>query len=83
MPHEDAQVDVVVSVSDGHLDDLDGVVERLRAAGLHVHDTLGGLGTVIGSVPSARLASLSAIDGVDSVERDRSYQLPPPDADIQ
>lgn len=83
MSAEDAEVGVVVSVDDAHLDHLDQVVQDLRAAGLQVRDTLGGLGTVIGSVPAAQLSSLWSVDGVDSVERERSYGLPPPDADVQ
>jgi hypothetical protein len=83
MSGDEAEVDVVVSVSDEHLDHLDDVVSELRAAGLHVHETLGRLGTVIGSVPSAQLSSLSDIEGVASVEPDREYRLPPPDSDVQ
>ncbi len=83
MSSDEAEIDVVVSVKDDHLDHLDRVVADLRAAGLHVRDRLERLGAVTGSVPAGRLDSLSAIDGVDAVEQEREFQLPPPDSDVQ
>jgi hypothetical protein len=83
MSSDEAEIDVVVSVRDDHLDHLDRVVDDLRAAGLHVRDRLERLGTVTGSVPAGSLDSLSAIDGVDAVEQEREFHLPPPDSDVQ
>jgi hypothetical protein len=81
MPED--EVDVVVSVSDNRLDQLDQVVEELRAAGLRVRSTQERLGTVTGSVPAAGLDALSNVAGVDFVEQDRELRLPPPDSEIQ
>lgn len=41
------------------------------------------LGTVSGRVARSALAGLSAVAGVEAVEQARTFQLPPPDADMQ
>jgi hypothetical protein len=76
-------VGVVVSVADDHLDDLTGVVERLRRAGLLVDDVLDAVGVITGRVAADDLDALESVPGVVQVERDRAFQLPPPDAEIQ
>ena len=37
----------------------------------------------MGTVAEDRIPALEAVDGVDSVDRDRTVQLPPPDSPIQ
>lgn len=59
------------------------VVEALRQAGLTVTAEQPILGTLSGTVAEDRIPALEAIDGVDSVDRDRTVQLPPPDSPIQ
>jgi hypothetical protein len=76
-------VSVVVSVADDHLDDLTGVVEGLRRAGLLVDDVLDAVGVVTGSVADDGVGALRSVPGVVQVERDQAFQLPPPDAEIQ
>lgn len=53
------------------------VVEALRRAGLTVLGEQPFLGTLSGTVPEDRIPALQAVDGVDSVDRERSYRLPP------
>lgn len=74
---------VVVTVDDDHTGRLAEVVARLQAAGMAVDETLGAVGVVTGTVDESDLAALGAVRGVGSVERSRSFRLPPPDAPIQ
>ena len=50
---------------------------------MRVEQVLGSLGMVTGSVGEARVPALESVDGVVSVDEQRRYRLPPPDADIQ
>ena len=77
MPH------VSVTVDDGHLAALDGVIQGLRARGMQVDQVLDGLGIITGSVPPGAAGALSAVDGVVSVDEQLGVQLPPPDAPVQ
>jgi hypothetical protein len=78
-----AKVKVVIGVEDDSVSDLAAVVDRLRAAGVEVHQALEALGTVTGTVDSAALESVCALEGVAAVETSRSFRLRPPDSDIQ
>ncbi|OEJ49534.1 hypothetical protein [Streptomyces agglomeratus] len=59
------------------------VVEALRRAGLTVTGEQPILGTLSGTVGEDRIPALEAVDGVDSVDRERTIRLPPPDSPIQ
>jgi hypothetical protein len=74
---------VSVTVDDGHRESMDGVVESLRASGMEVEQVLGSLGIVTGSAPADSLDALRGVEGVDSVDEQLSYQLPPPDSSVQ
>ena len=74
---------VSVTVDDGHLSALDGVVERLRAHGMQVDQVLDGIGIITGSVPAGTMASLTDVAGVVSVDEQLVHRLPPPDAPVQ
>lgn len=85
-PAEDVEaedVEVVVVLGDDALDRLDAVVESLAAQGLAVTGVQAALGTVSGHVARSALQGLSAVAGVEAVEQARTFQLPPPDADVQ
>jgi hypothetical protein len=75
--------DIVVGVDPGHIDELPAVVERLRAAGMTVTETLERAGVVTGTAPESQLAVLAQVEGVASVERERGFDVGPPDATIQ
>ena len=76
----EARAELVVSVEAA---EVAAVADRRRAAGMDVVQTLDGLGVVTGSAAAAIVDTLEAIEGVTSVERSRSFQLPPPDAPVQ
>ncbi|MBO4259936.1 hypothetical protein [Streptomyces griseorubiginosus] len=59
------------------------VIEALRRAGLTVTGEQPLLGTLSGTVSEDRIPALEAIDGVNSVDRERTIRLPPPDTPIQ
>jgi hypothetical protein len=77
------RVHVTVSVDEAHVSNMDEVVAGLAAAGMEDVKSLGAIGAISGHVDSGRLAGLSQVPGVAAVEREHSYQLPPPDAKIQ
>lgn len=74
---------VVVSVAGDHLGELSAVVNRMRDAGLVVDNVQEALGTVTGSIDGDGIGRLENLPGVAVVERQRGFQLPPPDADVQ
>ncbi|MGB7423284.1 MAG: hypothetical protein WA903_00095 [Ornithinimicrobium sp.] len=75
---------VTVSVDDQHLKEIQTVATHLRDQGMHIDQILDGLGMITGSVPDQeRSESVVRVTGVASVERQITYQLPPPDADVQ
>ena len=75
--------DVSVTVDDGHLAALDGVVRGLRARGMRVDQVLDGLGIITGSVPPGTLGALTGVAGVLSVDEQLTHRLAPPDAPVQ
>jgi len=74
---------ITVSVADDHLDRFSEVVQSCEKAGLKVEQQLQEIGVVSGSIDPACIANLSKVKGVAHVERERQFQLPPPDSDIQ
>lgn len=76
--------DLLIAIDDAHLSQMGEVVDRLREAGVDVRDANETLGTVTGSVDSSvTVEALRALEGVDVVEQQETYELPPPDAPIQ
>ncbi|WP_239405916.1 hypothetical protein [Frankia sp. Cj3] len=76
-----SQTPVTVSISTDA--DLEQVTAALRRTGLEISEIFEPLGTLAGRVPADRLAALRAVPGVEAVEPERRYQLPPPNSDIQ
>ncbi|WP_055526249.1 hypothetical protein [Streptomyces graminilatus] len=59
------------------------VVDAARRAGLTVKAEQPTLGTLSGTIAEDRVPALKAVDGVESVDRDRTIRLSPPDSPIQ
>jgi hypothetical protein len=73
----------VVSVDDHWAVSMGAVTERLAHVGMSVEDSLEALATVTGSISAAKVPMLQALEEVSAVEVERTYQLAPPDADVQ
>ena len=71
----------VTVTTDGN--DIDATVESLRKAGMTVTEVHREIGVVSGSVASADRDSLEAVPGVANVEAAQSFEIAPPDSDVQ
>jgi uncharacterized protein YpmS len=80
---EMSQIQVSVSVDDAHLTQIEQISQQLQSSGMNVEQTLSTIGVINGSIQSDKLNSLDQIEGVQNVEPQQSYQLAPPNSDIQ
>jgi hypothetical protein len=78
-----SKIKVSISVDDTHIAEILDVAQRLQSAGMEVEQTLPSIGVISGSIDSDQVDFLYRIAGVQHIESDRNYQLPPPDSDIQ
>lgn len=70
---------VTVSVDDAHVERIDEVADRCRAAGMDVHHVLAAVGMITGSIDTGELrTALGAVPGVTAVESQHTFRLPPP-----
>ena len=83
MAAQEKKAQVLVSVDNEHMSQMDKVTQRCREAGLEVDQALDAVGVITGSIPESLVSNLSGIKGVQSVERGQNYQIAPPDSDIQ
>lgn len=74
---------ITVTVDDDHLDRIEDVADQLRASGVQVHQVLGSVGIITGEVTDAARPAITQVPGVASVEDQQTFQLAPPDSDIQ
>ena len=74
---------VTVTVADDQVADTGAVAGRLRSAGMNVEQVLDAVGVVIGSVPAEQRQSLEAVPGVAAVEDETTFQIAPPDSEVQ
>jgi hypothetical protein len=77
------KVKVSVSVDDAHVNQILKVAEGLQSVGMDVEQTLPSVGVISGSIASDQVNRLYQIEGVQHIEPERSYQLAPPDSDLQ
>jgi hypothetical protein len=73
-------VEVIVSVDP---DRFGKVIQAACRAGLTVTSEQSALGSLSGTIAEDRIPALAAVDGVESVDREHTVRLPPPDAPIQ
>jgi hypothetical protein len=71
---------VTVVVDDAHLDSIDEVAAQLRSGGMQVTQVLRESGVISGSVPEDSKHTLQRIPGVDSIDEQSRFQLPPPES---
>ncbi len=82
--HADGPQQVVISVDDQHLSDIDTVVAGLQGVGMVIEEVMTGIGMITGSLPNEEgTQTVVQVVGVASVQRQITYHLPPPDADVQ
>lgn len=72
-----AKVDLLVTI-EGH-QQLEDVAKSLEIKGLEIHKTFPRSGTISGTGDSSLLDSLKAVEGVETVRQEKSFQLPPMD----
>ena len=77
------KIKVSVSVDDAHVNQILKVAEGLQSVGMDVEQTLPSVGVISGSIASEQINRLYQIEGVQHIEPERSYQLAPPDSDVQ
>ena len=75
-------VNINVTVHQEYLSAIADVADALRARGMQVEQVLE-MGFITGSAPDDSLGDLKKVSGVQSVDEELGYQLPPPDDDIQ
>jgi hypothetical protein len=75
-------VNISVTVDQDHLSIIGDVAEALRARGMQVTQVLQ-TGFITGSVSEDRRPALAAVSGVQAVDEQLQFQLPPPEADVQ
>ena len=63
--------------------DIDATVESLREAGMTVTEVHREIGVVSGTVAPADRDTLDGVPGVSAVESDQSFEIAPPDSDVQ
>lgn len=78
-----SNLQVTVLVDDQHRDRILEVVEALQTSGMTVERWMEQIGVITGSVDSTQVDRLSQVEGVAAVEQSHSYQLEPPNSDIQ
>jgi methylmalonyl-CoA mutase cobalamin-binding subunit len=78
-----AKQQVNISISREHRKQFPQVVSALKKAGVEVDQQLKTIGVVSGTVNDENLADLQNIEGVANVEQARSFQIAPPESDVQ
>jgi hypothetical protein len=76
-------IKLLISVRDDYQNRLPEVAQKLQAAGMQVDQWLTELGVITGSISAESMSALSQIEGVADVEPDETYQLGPPESDVQ
>ncbi len=66
-----------VIVDDDHLQQTTAVSKLAEQAGLHVESVVPEIGVIYGSGDEALLETLAQVEGVQKVDREATYQLPP------
>jgi hypothetical protein len=73
---------VIITIYEKHLNHLNGIADNLRADGLNIQ-RLYDYGVIVGEIEEHNLENLMSHKEIESCEKEKKIQLPPPDADIQ
>jgi hypothetical protein len=74
---------ILISIDDSYLGRMPAVIAELEGEGLEVQRSLPALGVVSGAAEEAKLPSLRGVNGVTSLEEEKTTQIPPPDSPVQ
>ncbi|MEH3148108.1 MAG: hypothetical protein PGN34_22875 [Methylobacterium frigidaeris] len=77
-----ADIGMVIMVDPDRRSDIDQVARSLEAKGFQVQETIPRFRTILGRSDSARAAEFRAVDGVETVRPQATFQLPPMDEKI-
>jgi hypothetical protein len=80
---DSAKTKVNIVVADDYENRFPEVVEAAQQAGLDVEEQLPTIGLITGTIDESKRSMLERVQGVAAVEAPRTYQLPPPESDIQ
>lgn len=72
-PSQSEIVNILVSVDDLHVGQLNEVAGELRSAGMNVAETFPLSGTIAGEAPMNELHKLRQVDGVASVDEEPEF----------
>ncbi|EAZ92340.1 hypothetical protein [Crocosphaera chwakensis] len=78
-----SNVQVSICIDDAHLSQIEQIAQKLQSSGMKVTQTLANIGIINGSISSEQLNHIAQIEGVETVERQQTYQLNPPSSHIQ
>lgn len=78
-----AKARLSVVVKDSHLPKFREVVKSLKQAGMTIENELKSVGIVTGSVDEMKIDRLREVEGVAEVEPEQSFQIAPPESDVQ
>lgn len=68
---------MLISVRESHRGSLDAIAEAAERAGMDVDARLTEIGVVSGLIEADRIDRLRMIEGVQDVQPDRTFGLPP------
>ena len=80
---DSTKTNVNVVVADDYQDRFSEVVDAARQAGLDVEEQLTTIGLITGAIDESKRSALERVHGIAAVEERRTYQLPPPESDVQ
>jgi hypothetical protein len=76
-------ISVLVTLEKEHFDEIDGIADRLRSAGMNVENIMELVGAITGSIEAGKKETISHLKGVAHVETVRQFQLSPPDSKVR
>ena len=80
---KDKPIEVIVTIDDNVLGDVESVADHLRRAGLEVTRILSSIGQIHGRTASKHLGKLRRVRGVLDAQVAGDMSIPPPDEDVQ
>lgn len=78
-----SKIKISISIEDAHIERILEIARDLNSVGMEVEQTLPTVGVIGGSIEPDKIYALNQIEGVQHIEHERSYQLAPPDSEVQ